>query len=246
MVKKGREKVIYKIDSFRFVDHHSKQTILYLHGWNASYQTLLPLSLNNSQYNELYVDLPGCNQQIDPDYPLTIDDYIHILLENFTDQFSQVTFVVGHSFGGKLAVKLMKYLPNLKGLFLISPALLKGKRGLVYYMKVYSYKLRKKLHLNVKNMGSIDFKQASDVMKKTLVNIVNEDAKKELITVAVPTLLVWGTEDKATPFKMSTKIKKRIKDCEIIPIVGGHFAYLNSKNNVQKILSEFVKEVDKS
>ncbi len=236
----------FLITSFHFIDKKKDKTILYLHGWNASYQTLLPLTQNLEEYNELFLDLPGCGKHKDPKEPLMISDYITIIKENFSEQIDKITFIVGHSFGGKLAVKLANHLPNLKGLFLISPSILKGKRSFKYYYKVLKYKFCKKLHLNTKNMGSEDYKNASLIMKKTLVNIVNEDGRKEIKILHCPTLLIWGNKDMATPIYMAYKIKKTMKNCEVIEIQGDHFAYLNKKNHVKEILTYFIKGVEKN
>lgn len=228
-----------------YIDKKSEETILYLHGWNASYQTLLCLKQDDLKFNELFFDLPGCGQSKEPTHPLKIDDYIDMICKNCEEQLSKITYIIGHSFGGKLAVKLAKHFPNLKGLFLISPSIVKPTRGLKYYFKVWQYKLFKKLHLNTSKMGSVDFQNATPVMKKTLVNVVNEDGVEEIKEILLPTLLIWAKEDQATPLKMAYKIKKLMYDCEIIKIEGNHFGYLLKQNNVSIILKNFILEVNK-
>ncbi len=236
---------LYSLTSFYYEDCHAKKTILYLHGWNASYQTLLPLKIDTKSYNQLFIDLPGCGKQADPLNPLTIQNYIELIKTNFAKQWPQIEIIVGHSFGGKLAAKMANELPNLKGLFLISPAILKGKRGLKYYFKLLKYKFYKKMHWNLTQFGSEDYKQATPIMKQTLVSVVNEDAYKEIKQISLPTLLIWGKQDTATPIQMGHKIKKIMKDCALIPIEGGHFAYLSQHNHVKEILKSFVQEVNK-
>lgn len=94
-------------------------------------------------------------------------------------------------------------------------------------------------------MGSVDFQNATPVMKKTLVNVVNEDGVEEIKEILLPTLLIWAKEDQATPLKMAYKIKKLMYDCEIIKIEGNHFGYLFKQNNVSIILKNFILEVNK-
>ncbi len=227
-----------------FIDKKSNKTILYLHGWNTSYQTMLTLSQKNLDLNELFIDLPGCGKSKEPISSLTISDYVEIILDNLEDKIDNITYIVGHSFGGKLAIKLANHFKNLKGLFLISPSIVKAKRTPVYYFKILKYKLFKKLHLDTSNMGSNDFKQASDVMKKTLVNVVNEDGIKEIKAIETKTLLVWAKDDKQTPLKMAKTIKRNMKDCKIIEIYGDHFGYLSKINQVNLLLKDFILEVE--
>ena len=243
MVKRGSASVsVYQITSFYYEDHHANKTILFLHGWNASYQTLLPLKLDLDDYNQLFIDLPGCGYQPEPERPYTIQDYIDLIESSFKEECDKIEWIVGHSFGGKLAVKMAKKMPHLKGLFLISPAILKTKRGIKYHFKTLQYKFYKKMHWNTNQFGSEDYKQASPLMKQTLVRIVNEDAKKEIKEISIPTLLIWGKNDTATPLKMGYQIKKAMKDCALIPLEGGHFAYLSQIQYVKEILKCFIKE----
>ena len=41
-------------------------------------------------------------------------------------------------------------------------------------------------------MGSVDYQQASDIMRSVLVKSVNDDITPELAKIKVETLLVWG------------------------------------------------------
>ena len=56
-------------------------------------------------------------------------------------------------------------------------------------------------------------------MKKTFLNIVNTNLEKYAININVPTILFWGLNDKETPFYMAKRLKRLVKDCEIIAVV---------------------------
>ena len=75
-------------------------------------------------------------------------------------------------------------------------------------------------------------------MKKTFINIVNYNQTSCLKEIQVPTLLIWGTLDKETPFCFTKIFKKNIKDCEVIKFKKcGHFAYLEKSGLFLKILN---------
>ena len=63
-------------------------------------------------------------------------------------------------------------------------------------------------------------------------------------TCALPisTLLIWGTNDDATPLSDALTMEKLIPDAGLVKYVGGsHFAYLENIQNVNAVLNEFFK-----
>ena len=139
---------------------------------------------------------------------------------------------------------------------LIDSAGIKPKRKPEYYLKVYSYKLAKKIanffpnnkkiqewkEAKVKNAGSSDYKASPDVLKKTMVKIINEDLRKLLPNIKVPTLLIWGENDTATPIRDAKIMEKLIPDCGLVSYEGAtHFSYLERLNDCCIVLKEFLK-----
>ena len=58
------------------------------------------------------------------------------------------------------------------------------------------------------NVGSSDYKASSNVLKETMKLILNEDQSHLLPKISVPTLLFWGSLDKATPISDARKMEK--------------------------------------
>lgn len=134
--------------------------------------------------------------------------------------------VVGHSFGGRVGLRLAVN-GKCDKLVLVDSAGLKPHRKLSYYIKVYGYKLKKKLGINTDNCGSQDYCGLSPIMKRTFVNIVNTYQDKELASVKIPTLIIWGRTDSDTPLYMAKKYHKYITNSRLIVYSeGGHFCYL--------------------
>lgn len=89
-------------------------------------------------------------------------------------------------------------------------------------------------------MGSNDYKSLSPVMKKSMSFIINESIDNQVKKINIPTILLFGNKDKITPIYLAKKIKRKIKDCELIVLNGNHFAYLYNKKQVIGIIESLV------
>lgn len=214
--------------------------IIFLHGWGNNLKTFEYIydELEND-YLIYGIDLPGFGFSSEPLIPYKLDDYVHILKEFIKNENIKNPILVGHSFGGRI---ILKYCINnyVENIILINSAGIRPKRSLLYYFKIYIYKIFKKLNIKL-NIGSQDYKNASNIMKKTLSNIVNEDLKKELSKIKSNTLLIWGDKDKITPLKDAYYFEDKIKrsNLAIIPNTG-HYCYLENKNYFLLILNSYL------
>ena len=175
----------------------------------------------------------------EPEKPLTIFDYYEYVKQVIKMQTAKQIIVVGHSFGGRVGIKLAVNNCCDK-LVLVDSAGLKPKRGIKYYIKVYTYKIKKKLKLNIEKYGSQDYKTLSPIMKQTFINIVNHYQNKEITKINIPTLIYWGSEDKETPLEFAKTFNKKIKNSRLVVIENcGHFSYLQSKDTFYNCLRSF-------
>lgn len=216
-------------------------TTLFLHGWGCNQNYMLPISnLKNS--SSLIIDLPGFGKSKPLSTPYELDDYVEDILLFLLENNITVTHIVAHSFGSKIAIKLAKTL-KIKGLILIGPSIYHKVRGPRYYIKVLLYKIIKHfkcLDKFSKSMGSKDYKSLDPIMKKTMSNIINESLENQIKTLTIPTLLIFGNKDKITPIYLGKKIKRKIKDCELIILNGNHFAYLYNQKQTINIIESLV------
>ena len=235
--------IMYKITSFKYINNNKNKTILFLHGWGCSLKYMLPIA-DISYANSLIIDLPGFNNNESLTYPLAFEDYVNVILSFLKENNYKIDVIVGHSFGGKLAISLANKL-DISSLILIAPSTFNKKRGLFYYLKIYTYKIFKKikyLHKFLHLFGSEDYKSLSPVMKKTMSNVINYNVLSHLKNIAIPVLIIQGENDKITPFYIAKKTKKHLLDSELITIKGGHFAYLSNQYMVKKIIESMVNK----
>ena len=130
---------------------------------------------------------------------------------------------------------------------------IRPKRSFDYNMRVYTYKLGKKLlSINgleqyrekfMKNAGSEDYKNTSGVMRQSFVKIVNEDLRPLLKDIKTPTLLVWGEKDEAVPLETGRQMEKEMKNAVLVVFEGDdHFAYFHQADRFNRVLDAFLKE----
>ena len=162
--------------------------VLVLHGWDGSCESIYPVSRMLEGVGEVYtVDLPGFGSSERPPGAWGTKEYaafLHDLLDVL--QLDRVT-LVGHSFGGRIAIRLATECPDrVEQMVLIAPAGIKPQRDVSYYRKVALAKVGRLLAFTlggkgkalqariVKRSGSKDYLEAGH-MRGSFVRIVNED-----------------------------------------------------------------------
>jgi pimeloyl-ACP methyl ester carboxylesterase len=89
--------------------------------------------------------------------------------------------------------------------------------------------------------GSADYNAAPEVLRKTLVSLVNTDLRDIIGNITAPTLLIWGENDTATPLSDAKIIESKIKDCGLCVIKGtGHYSFCERPFEAQAIINSFL------
>lgn len=228
-----------------------QKTIIFLHGWGGSISSFKYFAdiLSNS-FKVLNIDFPGFGQSREPLREYSVRDYaneIHNLILNLN---IESYYVVAHSFGGRVALVLNDINSNMEKLVLVDSAGIKPRFSLKKWLKIKKYKIYKKLVktrlLNPKcleKFGSNDYKNLSENMRKTFVKVVNEDLSRYAKNINIDTLIVWGKNDKETPPYMAKRLKRYIKNSEIVWINNaGHFSYLDNQMLFLRMIEIMFKE----
>ncbi len=209
-----------------------KKNIVLLHGWGASVEKLEPLgnALEEMGWRVLLLKLPGFDLEA-PDTAWDLDDYVDFVVNKAGKFFgNERYFLFGHSFGGRIVIKLSvdkKYNKKLFGLILCSsggisrPNIIKrtvfliiSKIGkILILIPGVADVFRKLLY---KFAREKDYEQAKGVMKKILINVIEEDLKSLLNNILYPTLVLWGKEDATTPLKDAHVIRDSISQSQLI------------------------------
>ena len=211
--------------NYEYINNKKKNTLVFLHGWGQNIQMMLPIANSFTKDNNvLVIDLPGFGKSSEPSYAWDLDKYVDMIHELLKDLKINDPILIGHSFGGKLSmiyaskykVKVLKFLAKIPGL-----------KSLANFFK--------------KRMGSNDYRNATPTMRAILVKHVNYDVTENLKKINVPTIIIWGTNDKTVSINQAYEIEKLIKDSAVIPYEGmTHFAYLEDKQKTINIINSFI------
>ncbi|MEA4854580.1 MAG: alpha/beta hydrolase [Christensenella sp.] len=246
----------------RYEIEGSGRDILLLHGWGACIESFAPvINALKTRRRVIAVDFPGHGQSPLPGKDMTVSDYTELTAALMRSLGLGKTDIICHSFGGRVTILLAAKYPELAGkIAFVDAAGVKPKRGMKYYAKVYSYKLCKKIartkglktaamffgvdvDRRVQNAGSTDYKNLPEVMKKTFINVVNEDLTPYLKKIKSPSLLVWGENDTDTPLYMAQIMEKEIPDAGLVVFKdAGHFSYLDQFGQFMAVINSFFKE----
>ncbi len=236
------------------VSGQGKTNIILLHGWGQSTKVFQDVAKYLQTSFTIYnVDLPGFGLSDIPKNPFNTEDYANIIKAIIDYYQMNDIIIIGHSFGGRIAIKYTAMYNQVKKLVLVDSAGIVPKKKIIYYIKIYYYKLLKKIFSIsflskykkrvLSKFGSTDYKNSDEIMRKILVRVVNEDLRFDLEKILCPTLLVWGTLDNVTPISDAYLMKKKLKDAGIVKIEqAGHFSYLENMNLFLSVLSVFFKE----
>ena len=179
--------------------------VVALHGWG---RTGADFDASLRTFNALAIDLPGFGATPEPTTAWTTADYA-TALSDVLDEMDRPVIVVGHSFGGRVAVHLAQQRRSaIAGLVLTGvPLLHRTNRP---NTSPRSFRLGKQLHkvglVSDERMealrnkyGSADYRAAHGVMRDILVKAVNESYEEQLHAITCPVELVWGDNDTAAP-----------------------------------------------
>ena len=239
--------------SISYLDNEEsdKKILLFVHGWQADKNNLKAIfNYLQNIYRIISIDLPGFGGSTKPDSKIGSIEYAEYIFE-FLDKLNiKKICLVGHSLGGKIGIILAANHKNLvEKLVLIDSAGIRNKRSVIWYIKVYQYKILKFIYKQIFNSeklinrlkessGSIDYRNAG-VMREILVNITNEDFSDLLSMIDCPVFLYWGEKDKDTPLWMAKKMNRLIKDSALYVVKNGsHFSFLED-NRIINIIKSF-------
>jgi len=230
---------------------HQKSVVL-LHGWgqNTIMMDFIAQYLKD-YFNVINIDLPGFGKSDEPLRAYSVDDYVLALKALLDDKHIDNPIFIGHSFGCRIALRYA-YKYGAYKMVLTGAAGVRDKHGLKWYFKTYTYKLGKWIILhspykdNLKKLqdkkGSEDYKNASGVMRETLVKVVNDDVSNILKEINTETLLVFGELDKATPVSKGKYMEKMMPNAALCIFEGDdHYAYFHQSNRFLRVLDAFLR-----
>ena len=233
------------INYIRYGDNNGEDVVL-LHGWGQNIEMMKPIGNPLSkEFNVTIIDLPGYGESSEPPFPWEVSDYVDALKKLLDELKIDNPILIGHSFGGKISL-LYASMYKVKKLVLFGSPFKQEITKLSLKTKILKA-LKKVPVLNKlegfakRHVGSEDYRNASDIMRKVLVNTVNLDITEQVKKIEAPTLIVWGTLDEAVPLERAYELESLIKDAGVVVYENcTHYAYLENLNQTINILYSFL------
>lgn len=223
-----------------------ENTIVLLHGWGQNIQMMQPIGdrLQN-QYKILIIDLPGYGKSEEPKEVWSIEDYAECINHIVRNLRIENPIMVGHSFGGKISLMYASKYKTQKLVLFGSPYCKEIKKLSIKTKVLKTLKkvpgLNKFENIVKKHVGSVDYRHASVMMRKILVETVNLDITENVKKIICPTLLIWGENDEAVPLERAYELEKLIPDAAVIVYDScTHYAYLEHLGQSISILKTFL------
>lgn len=236
-------------------------TLIILHGWQSSkekWQKVKEL-LESPNLKVVALDLPGFKPENQLTTPWHLNDYV-AWLENELAAYTEPVYLLGHSFGGRIAIKFaVKNPEKLKGLILAAAAGLKKKSGLrdkilTYLANAARFSSKKNaapeatgLEKFLKKIFYIyvlrraDYFKANAMQKEIMKNALAEDLAPLLPKIKTPTLLIWGKKDTFTPVKDAYLMKEKIANSQLkIFPKNGHSLHLQCPEKLVQEIKKFI------
>jgi pimeloyl-ACP methyl ester carboxylesterase len=217
-------------------------------GWRAFQKQL------SAHYDVVVLDLPGFGGTQAPEGAWGLDEYA-IFVGKFVHKLDLGVphAVIGHSNGGAIAQRgLRAGTITADRLVLLASAGIRnqnsgrtvalrvlakvGNLGTMLLSSNARQKLRQRLY---KSVGS-DLLVAEH-MQPTFRKIIADDTQQDAAMIAVPTLLIYGDKDTATPPAYGQTFHKLIPSSKLEIVPGaGHFVHLEQPRAILKQIEDFL------
>lgn len=216
--------------------------LLFIPGWNNTFQNIIRFAnLFKEEYSTyIYTPTPFIDRNCKV---FNIDDFINELDTLIKENNLKNLFIIGHSFGGKLAF-LYKLKNNEINVIALAPSIYKNSFSLKVYIKIKLYKIFRFLKIRIPFFlkGSKDYKMLSGKLKQTFINVHHFYlSDKELLKIDKALIIgyKYDNEVKCKVLKKVNKINNRIK-LEINN--GGHFGHLEDYKSVYFKIRKYLNE----
>ena len=169
----------------------------------------------------------------------------------------QKFFLLGHSFGGRVAIKFSVLYPEkIKSLILCNSAGIKQKWGFrekfIFRLSklgnaIFTFPPLKRFKNKFRNLFYIflrhkDYAKVEGTMRKIFKKVLTEDLLKDLPRIKTRTLIIWGEFDKLVPVKYAHTFKEKIENSKLeILLKIGHSPHLEVPEKLAKIIIQFLR-----
>jgi pimeloyl-ACP methyl ester carboxylesterase len=207
----------------------SPPRVLAFHGWG---RTRADFHAALADLPVIAVDLPGFGASPAPPTACGAAWYAGAVAP-LLDRVDGPALLVGHSFGGRVAVALAARHPErIAGAVLAGAPLLhrsdrRTRATPGFRIARFGHRLGllsdQRMEALRRRHGSADYRAARGVMRDVLVTVVNEAYEQELAEIRAPVTLLWGRDDRTVPVEVAERAETMLEQARLIVVEGvGH------------------------
>ena len=202
------------------------KTLVVLPGWGGTkktWQAFVDFANEKNEIKVIVLNLPCFGEEPCPSEVWGLSEYAQFVKKKIEDSeiLSQELTVLGHSFGGAVAVELFRQYPSVAGkLVLIGAAIIRPKLTIkrkvfgtfarvgkwvfdIPFLRSHQQAARKILY---KAADSPDYAETAGIQKEIYKKIIREDRFEVLPQIVVPSLVLWGAKDSYVPLSYGKRI----------------------------------------
>jgi pimeloyl-ACP methyl ester carboxylesterase len=214
-------------------------TVLALHGWRRTHADFAKAAgggASTPSASWAAVDLPGFGASPVPPEPWGSADYASVVARVIEDLSGQPMVVLGHSFGGRVAVHLAASRPDLvRALVLTAAPLVRiapprkapASFRIVKALQAKGLVPESMLERARNKYGSADYRASEGVVRQVLVRTLGENYDAQLAGITSAVELVWGDDDKDVPLPVAHAVAEKVPQAVLTVCPGaGHLTPL--------------------
>ena len=237
----------------------SKKNILLLHGLGGSAERWVKvIPLLSSKYRVIAPDLIGFGHSEKPSVDYTIEFFAKFLT-GFIDSLDiSKTVLIGSSLGGQVAAECAGNNNSIEKLVLVAPsgAMKHSTPTIDAYMMAALYPNPSSARIAFEMMsgiGKVDDTTVDNFVERmsapnaklafisAVLSVKNSQIRDSLQKIKIPTLLLWGKEDKMIPVEYAQEFIDSIRNCKFHELSGiGHLPHVEDAEGFTQSVLDFL------
>lgn len=236
------------LTTYLSVNPNKRYILLILHGWgqSSSFWQGVCNSLP-SEVSGMALDLPAFGSTQPLSGSPGVKDYSIFVLKFIEKLKLKNVILLGHSFGGQVAVDFALNQPELiKHLILLSPACIRNPHPTLKSRLLSSFKPLLKLLPNEFNrwlfekIASKNYLTSNPVQRDVMKRILREDYSEKITKLTISTSIIWGSEDREISNE-GKFLSENIKNSRLYVLYGAdHSPHITAPQKLLPVLNEIL------
>lgn len=237
-----------------FSSKNMKKALVIIPGWGGTTKSWKNfLDLAQEDFDVHFIEMPFFGSGIIPGSVWGVEDYARFVNEKISALDKPI--LLGHSFGGQIAVNMAasnsgKYSKLiLSGAAALRPAnsfkrvifgFLAKAGKIVFSLPILNRFEEIAKKILYKTADAPDYNKTSGLKREIFQKIIRESQDEFLPKISIPTLVVWGSKDRYVPLIEGKKIAKLIPGAELKIIEGAsHGLHINNTQELLMLVKNF-------